>query len=129
MIKAEMGRMLSDGDWAKLVARETVDQFYAVVTTGIVCRHGCPARTPLRQNVRLFDSYDAATQAGFRACKRCQPNTDHPVSRTKASIAAVPSLELPCAFRPGDHTAMDARPGAIARMPPPTPDLPGRPTR
>ena len=95
MIKTDLGRVLSDADWASLVARKFADHYYAVITTGIVCRHGCPARTPLRRNVRLFDSYEAATLAGFRACKRCQPKTDHPVSRTKASIAAVPSLELP----------------------------------
>ena len=43
---------------------------------------------------------------------------------------AVPSSELPNAFRPGDQTAIDACPGTTARMPPPTPLLPGsRPNR
>ena len=129
MIKSSHGRIPNDAEWAVLVAREPADYFYAVMTTGIVCRHGCPARTPLRKNVRIFDNLAAAIDSGYRACKRCQPNTDQPVSRTKASIAAVPSLELPCAFSPGDQTAIDARPGAIAKIPPPTPDLPGRPTR
>lgn len=128
MTKTTLGRQLSDVEWARLLARQPVAGFYAVITTGIVCCHGCPARTPLRKNVRLFDNYASAIYAGYRPCKRCQPNTDHPVSRTKTSIAAVPSLELPCAFRPGDQTAIEARPGAIARMPPPTPDFPGRPT-
>lgn len=129
MTKTEMGQMLSDIGWAGLLSRQIADHFYAVITTDIVCRHGCPSRTPLRKNVRLFDSVAAAMHAGFRPCKRCQPNTDHPVSRTKASIAAVPSFELPCVFRPGDQTAIDAWPGAMANIPPPTPDLPGRPTR
>lgn len=128
MIDTAMGRVLSEAEWAGLVARHPAADFYAVITTGIVCRHGCPARTPLRGNVRLFGSYVAAIHAGYRACKRCQPNTDHPVSRAKASTAAVPSLELPCALRPGDQTAIEARPGAMTRIPPPTPDLPGRPT-
>lgn len=128
-MSAKMGRALSDADWAVLNARQPNDHFYAVITTGIVCRYGCPARRPLRKNVRLFDSVASAILCGFRPCKRCQPNTDQPVSRTKASIAAVPSVELPCAFNPGDQTAIDARPGAMAKMPPPTPDLPGRPTR
>ena len=128
MIKTDAGRVLSDADWALLTARQPSDHFYAVITTGILCRHGCPARTPLRKNVRLFSSVEAAIHAGFRACKRCQPNTDQPVSRTNASIAAVPSLELPCAFSPGDQTAIEARPGAMAKMPPPTPDFPGNPT-
>ncbi len=119
---------MEDADWATLLARSPTTILYGVVTTGIVCRPGCPARTPLRQNVRLFGNVDEAIRAGFRPCKRCQPNTDQPVSRANASTAAVPSLELPCAFNPGDQTAIDARPGAMTKMPPPTPDLPGRPT-
>ncbi|MGA8706354.1 MAG: bifunctional DNA-binding transcriptional regulator/O6-methylguanine-DNA methyltransferase Ada [Steroidobacteraceae bacterium] len=47
--------------------------FYAVSTTGVYCRPSCGARTPLRQNVRFFESTDAAERAGFRACKRCKP--------------------------------------------------------
>lgn len=43
--------------------------------------------------------------------------------------AWVPSSELPLALRPGDQTATVALPGATTRMPPPTPLLPGRPTR
>jgi AraC family transcriptional regulator of adaptative response / DNA-3-methyladenine glycosylase II len=46
----------------------------AVVTTGIYCRPGCPAR-PLPKNVRHFESADAARAAGFRACKRCKPDS------------------------------------------------------
>jgi AraC family transcriptional regulator of adaptative response / DNA-3-methyladenine glycosylase II len=48
--------------------------FCAVKTTGIYCRPGCPARTPKRENVRLFASAAAAQSAGFRACKRCRPD-------------------------------------------------------
>ena len=95
MIEPNLGRIPNDAEWAGLIAREPADHFYAVMTTGIVCRHGCPARAPLRKNVRIFDTLAPAIDSGYRACKRCQPNTDHPVSRTNASIAAVPSLELP----------------------------------
>jgi len=45
-----------------------------VETTGIYCRPGCPARLPLRRNVRFFDTVDQARAAGFRACKRCRPD-------------------------------------------------------
>jgi AraC family transcriptional regulator, regulatory protein of adaptative response / DNA-3-methyladenine glycosylase II len=48
--------------------------FCGVKTTGIYCRPSCPARTPKRENVRLFVSAAAAQAAGFRACKRCRPD-------------------------------------------------------
>ncbi|MEL4014983.1 bifunctional DNA-binding transcriptional regulator/O6-methylguanine-DNA methyltransferase Ada [Dryocola clanedunensis] len=47
---------------------------FAVRTTGIFCRPSCTARHPLRKNVLFFHSPDAASAAGFRPCKRCQPD-------------------------------------------------------
>lgn len=47
----------------------------AVVTTGIYCRPSCPARTPKAGNVRFFACAAAAEEAGFRACKRCRPES------------------------------------------------------
>lgn len=49
--------------------------FVGVLTTGIYCRPICPARTPLRKNVRFFVCAAAAEEAGFRACFRCRPET------------------------------------------------------
>jgi AraC family transcriptional regulator of adaptative response / DNA-3-methyladenine glycosylase II len=50
--------------------------FYtAVRTTGIYCRPSCPANTPRQHNVRFFASAAAAQDAGFRACRRCRPDT------------------------------------------------------
>src|SRR5262245_11583442 len=46
---------------------------FAVVTTGIYCRPSCPARRPLRKNVRFFTRPRAAEREGFRACRRCRP--------------------------------------------------------
>lgn len=46
-----------------------------VHSTGIYCRPSCPARAPLRRNVRFYPSAQAAAKAGLRACKRCSPNT------------------------------------------------------
>jgi len=46
----------------------------AVTSTGIYCRPSCPARTPLRHNVRFLPTAAAAQRAGFRACKRCRPD-------------------------------------------------------
>jgi AraC family transcriptional regulator, regulatory protein of adaptative response / DNA-3-methyladenine glycosylase II len=50
--------------------------FYtAVRSTGIYCRPSCPAITPRRHNVVFYRTAAAAQQAGFRACKRCRPDT------------------------------------------------------
>jgi AraC family transcriptional regulator of adaptative response / DNA-3-methyladenine glycosylase II len=46
----------------------------AVTSTNIYCRPSCPARTPMRQNVRFLPTAAAAQRAGFRACKRCRPD-------------------------------------------------------
>lgn len=50
--------------------------FYTAVTsTGIYCRPSCPAQTPRRENVRFYTHAAAAAAAGFRACRRCRPDT------------------------------------------------------
>lgn len=46
---------------------------FGVLTTGVYCRPSCPARRPLRKNVRFFSSFSEAERAGLRACARCQP--------------------------------------------------------
>jgi len=46
-----------------------------VTSTGIYCRPGCPAKIPLRKNVRFYRHPAAAEEAGFRACARCRPDT------------------------------------------------------
>ena len=54
--------------------REREGQFWlGVLSTGIFCRPGCPARTPLRKNVVFFDSLGEALRSGLRPCKRCKP--------------------------------------------------------
>jgi len=52
---------------------------YAVRSTGIYCRPSCPSRKPRRANVLLFSLPEVAEQAGFRACRRCQPDQLEPV--------------------------------------------------
>lgn len=50
--------------------------FYTgVKTTGIYCRPSCPAMTPKPRNVTFYASAAAAQDAGFRACRRCRPDT------------------------------------------------------
>lgn len=49
--------------------------FVAVRTTGIYCRPVCPVKIPHRRNVTFFPSAAAATEAGYRPCLRCRPET------------------------------------------------------
>ena len=56
-------------------ARFDGEFFFAVATTGIYCRPSCPAVTPKRHNVRFYPTAAAAHGAGFRACRRCRPDT------------------------------------------------------
>lgn len=76
--------------WAAAVARDkTFDGkvYYAVTTTGIYCRPGCPARLPKRANVRFYASCDEAQAAGFRACKRCKPDQPSLEKQYAAKVA------------------------------------------
>ncbi|MFF3328172.1 AlkA N-terminal domain-containing protein [Streptomyces sp. NPDC002888] len=50
--------------------------FYtAVLTTRIYCRPSCPVVPPKPENMTFYPSAAACQQAGFRACKRCRPDT------------------------------------------------------
>ncbi len=78
--------------------------FYGVASTKIFCRPSCVSRAPKRENVRIFDSTDAAEAAGFRPCKRCQPDkapaADARLERARALIdkklaAGEPTPTLP----------------------------------
>jgi len=65
--------LIDDAAWAALLARSGFPGVYAVKTSGVYCRFGCPSRPPLRCNALVFDSGDEALRAGFRPCKRCKP--------------------------------------------------------
>lgn len=54
----------------------------AVRTTRIYCRPSCPSRMPRFENVTFYTLPQAAEAAGFRACKRCKPQTADPVDPT-----------------------------------------------
>ncbi len=65
-----------DECWVRFAARDRSAEgaFVAgVLTTGIFCRPACPARAPLRRNVRFLANAADAMAAGFRPCRRCQP--------------------------------------------------------
>jgi AraC family transcriptional regulator of adaptative response/methylated-DNA-[protein]-cysteine methyltransferase len=61
-----------------------------VHSTGIYCRPSCPARAPLRRNVRFYATPADAEAAGLRACKRCSPNAQSAEEAcVLAAIAAI----------------------------------------
>lgn len=63
--------------WQAVLARDKSFDgafVYAVSTTSIYCRPGCPSRCADRHNVMFYDDAASAEQAGFRACKRCRPD-------------------------------------------------------
>lgn len=67
--------LLSSRSMAGKRVKSAQDTFiYAVQTTGIYCLPGCSSRLPKRENVRFFDDREQAKQAGFRPCKRCEPD-------------------------------------------------------
>lgn len=47
--------------------------YFGVLTTGVFCRPSCPARQPLRKNVRFYATPAAAEGDGLRPCRRCHP--------------------------------------------------------
>ena len=72
-------RITDDDRWQSVLARDADadGQFvFAVQTTGIFCRPSCRAKHALRKNVRFFADAQQAQDAGFRPCKRCQPDKD-----------------------------------------------------
>ena len=60
---------------------------FAVRTTRIACRSGCPSRTPSHENILFFDDFAAAKAAGFRACKRCAPDDVAPDADRQRLVA------------------------------------------
>ena len=48
--------------------------FTGVLTTGIYCLPSCRARKPKSENVRFFQSAEAARGAGLRPCRKCHPD-------------------------------------------------------
>jgi len=64
--------------WKAVTTRDASNNsfVYAVRSTRIYCRPSCPARLARRANVEFFDTPAQAESAGYRACKRCQPDLD-----------------------------------------------------
>jgi methylphosphotriester-DNA--protein-cysteine methyltransferase len=65
------GQAIGNAAYGVMAAKGAFAGAYAVVSTGIVCVAGCPARMPLQRNVLVYPGVDAAVAEGFRVCKRC----------------------------------------------------------
>lgn len=76
-----MDPQLFERIYETVVRREpTYDGIYytAVLTTHIVCRPSCRARTPKAANVVFYGSLQEAISAGFRPCKDAVPRKAAP---------------------------------------------------
>lgn len=81
---------LADPRWAAVAARDARADgtfVYAVATTGVFCRPGCPARPARPENVSFHVDVDAALRAGFRPCRRCRPDRSAPAAQQAALVA------------------------------------------
>jgi AraC family transcriptional regulator of adaptative response/methylated-DNA-[protein]-cysteine methyltransferase len=77
--------------WQQVLERDASADgqfFYAVKSTKVYCRPSCPSRRPTRKNVSFFPTAAAAEQAGFRACKRCEPDLATPRPDPQAAVIA-----------------------------------------
>lgn len=83
---------LGDPRWAAVVARDSAadGQFvYSVASTGVYCRPGCGARLAKPENVRFHATPADAEKAGFRPCRRCQPDRQSLALQQAAMIAGL----------------------------------------
>lgn len=62
--------------WQQVLERDSSADgrfFYAVKSTRIYCKPSCPSRRPTRKQVMFFTTQAAAEAAGYRPCRRCEP--------------------------------------------------------
>lgn len=91
----------ADQMWQAVAAKDSRfdGQFvFAVSSTKIYCRPSCPSRRPRREHVTFFDVPDAAEQAGFRACLRCEPR------RRRVVDSRVELVQRVCRFLDASQT-------------------------
>jgi AraC family transcriptional regulator, regulatory protein of adaptative response / methylated-DNA-[protein]-cysteine methyltransferase len=71
--------------------------YVCVASTGVFCRLTCPARKPLRGNCTFRATIGECIEAGFRACRRCQPlqaaaNADPAIAALLAALDERPDI-------------------------------------
>jgi AraC family transcriptional regulator of adaptative response / DNA-3-methyladenine glycosylase II len=83
--------LIDDARWEQLLSRDPAlngSFLTGFVRSGVYCLPSCKARTPRRENVRLFRTPEEAKRAGMRACGRCCPDAMYPGSGEKAALFA-----------------------------------------
>lgn len=113
-VESRAGAVASDLRWAAVVARNPAADgtfFYAVRTTGVYCRPSCGARPAKPENVAFYLSTAEAERAGYRPCKRCQPDQPSLAERHAALVADLCRLieqaeELPCLAELAQHAGV-----------------------
>ena len=66
---------------------------YAVNSTGIYCKPSCASRLPKRENVSFFETFETAEKRGYRACRRCKPQSATLDRQTETVLRAAEILE------------------------------------
>jgi AraC family transcriptional regulator of adaptative response/methylated-DNA-[protein]-cysteine methyltransferase len=95
-----------DTAWAAVLERDRRFDgalVYAVRTTGVYCRPSCPSRRPRRENVTFYGSNTEAQEAGYRACMRCQPDSERGTTVERRVRQAAEYLEQ----HPDDSIKLD----------------------
>lgn len=80
---------LNDPRWQQVLARDPRADgrfYYSVRSTGVYCRPSCGARTARPENVAFHATQEEARRAGFRPCKRCQPDHADLADRQAATV-------------------------------------------
>jgi AraC family transcriptional regulator of adaptative response/methylated-DNA-[protein]-cysteine methyltransferase len=83
--------------WQQVLERDARadGQFvYAVKSTKIYCKPSCASRRPMRKQVSFFPSPALAEAAGYRACKRCEPERMTAKADPQAGAIAVVTTYL-----------------------------------
>ncbi|KAF3395728.1 Bifunctional transcriptional activator/DNA repair enzyme Ada [Penicillium rolfsii] len=100
--------LTSSQRWQAITRRDpSINSFvYAVLTTKIYCRPSCAARLARRANIQFYDTPSQAEQEGFRACKRCRPQTggtalaNHPQTAIVDQACETIQAELAIGLKP-----------------------------
>jgi AraC family transcriptional regulator of adaptative response/methylated-DNA-[protein]-cysteine methyltransferase len=103
-----------DARWAAVAGRDSRADgvfVYAVRSTGIYCRPSCPSRRPHPDRVEYFASPADAAGAGFRPCRRCNPDGTTPGPTARKVAAAVALLDRAEAGREPTLGALATRVG------------------